>query len=94
MTWTAYFSMCKHKLRWETVYKGFKFFKDVLFEDFREAVGILIGLWFSTFWEKRLLLISVSTILVKCESVMFAESFEILGGILSRPVLFLDLCPW
>ena len=37
-TWTAYFSMCKHKLRWETVYKRFKFFKDVLFEDFREAV--------------------------------------------------------
>ena len=41
--------MCKHKLRWETVYKGFEFFKDVLFEDYREAVGILIGLWFSTF---------------------------------------------
>ena len=39
------------------------------------------------FSEKRLLVI-----LVKCKSMMFAESLIILGGTLSGPVAFLDLC--
>ena len=44
------------------------------------------------FSEKRLLSISLSLLLVKCESVMFAESLVILGGILSGPAPFLNLC--
>ena len=36
--------------------------------------------------EKRLLSISLLIILIKCESIMCAESLIILGGILSGPV--------
>ena len=40
------------------------------------------------FSEKQLLSISLLIILVKCESVMFAKSAIMLGGILSGPVGF------
>ena len=42
------------------------------------------------FSEKQLLSISLLIILVKCESIMFAESLIILSGILSGPVAFFE----
>ena len=93
-TWTAYFSMCKHKLRWETVYKRFKFFKDVLFEDFREAVWNIDWSIVFNFLRKAVIINICINYISRKRISNVCRNFEILGGILSRPVLFLDLCPW
>ena len=85
--------MCKHKLRWETVYKRFKFFKDVLFEDFREAVWNIDWSIVFNFLRKAVIINICINYISKKRTCNVCRNFEILGGILSRPVLFLDLCP-
>ena len=42
-------------------------------------------------FSEKWFIISIFIILVKCESVMLAESLIILGGIIPGPVAFLDL---